>query len=95
MMPERLAGAWLVRGHGYKSPDKDVLELGWNIGSGVAEVAITMNIYHLSRAFSMSDTVLFAYWLILFLQQNYKASVINNIVTTKLRDAGICDTSRS
>lgn len=69
MMPEGLAEAWLAQRHGYKSPDKDVLELGSNIGGGVAEVAIMTNIYHLLRAFYRLDTVLFARRLILFLQQ--------------------------
>lgn len=58
-------------------------------------VAIMVDIYHLLRAFYISDTVLFTHWLILFLQQYYKASSITNIITTEMRHVGICDMSHS
>lgn len=86
MMPGRLAGAWIVQGPHCKSPDQEVLKLGRNTGGGVVEVPIMMNIHHVLRDFYMSDTVLFPYWPMLFLQEYDRASSNINIITTKLRN---------
>lgn len=54
-------------------------------------VAIMMESYHLLGSFNALDTELFMHWLILPLQQYYKASSTINIIMTKMRHEGICD----